>query len=59
MKSDKNDETENPSSAEQGSRPYEPPAIVDSAQFETLALTCTTTAGTPTCEPPFGTPVGS
>ncbi len=37
-------------------RPYEAPAIAESAAFETLALACAVTGGERMCRPPFGTP---
>ena len=40
----------------QGRLPYEPPAIEETSEFETLALNCGHTDGSPSpaCQPPDG-----
>lgn len=41
-------------------KPYEPPAILDTAEFETLALSCAKHPGPePDCHGPGGTPHSS
>ncbi|MCA9608411.1 MAG: hypothetical protein KC619_22535 [Myxococcales bacterium] len=39
-------------------RPYTPPAIEESAVFETLALACIQTVGDISCDPSFGFSTG-
>jgi hypothetical protein len=44
-----------------GRLPYEPPAIEETSEFETLALSCghTQTSGAPECDPGYGGHPGS
>lgn len=52
--------TLDPTTVPKPRKPYEPPAIIDSADFETLALSCAKTPGPePDCHGPGGTPTQS
>ena len=56
-----NDDKASPREDDKVRLPYEPPAIEETAEFETLALACGHVEGSPSpsCDPDFGGQPGS